>query len=168
MSDKKLIKKKSSRLPLLQRRNLRLKLTHSLSNVLLRILRDAQNRLHARKALATRRALEPGASLALTALELLLEQGLAGRREEGERRRGPDEGVKVDVGPGAERVLEAQDEEGQRGKGECELGDEVGGEVVVLLLGRGIACDGIEEKGANVSAEVYHGRVSFMKHIFQS
>lgn len=59
------------------------------------------------------------------------------------------------MGPGAERVLEAQDEEGQRGEGECELSDEVSGKVVVLLLGRGVSCDGIEEKGANVSAEVY-------------
>lgn len=141
--------------PLLHRRNSRPKLIDSLGNVPLWILGDAQNGLPAREALAARRPLEPRAGLALAALELLPEQRLAGGRKEGERRRGPDEGVKVDVGPGADRLLEAEDEEGQRREGKGKLGDEVRGEVVVLFLGRGVARDGIEEKGADVPAEVW-------------
>lgn len=144
----------SPRLPLLQRRNLRLKLVHSLGKILIRLLRNAQDGLHSGQALAANGSLQAGTSLALASLELLLEHHLSRRREEDHGGNGPCESVKVYVGPRAEGVAKAKDEEGQRREGKGKLGGKIGNKVVVLLLRSRTAGDGIEEEGADEAAEV--------------
>lgn len=142
------------RLPLLQRRNLRPKLAHSLRQILIRLLRNTQNGLLSRQTLAASGPLQAGTSLARAGLELLLQHHPSGRREKGHGGKGPDKSVKVYIGPRTEGVAEAENQERQCRKGKSELGDEVGGKIVVLLLGSRTAGDGIEEEGADVATEI--------------
>ena len=136
-------------------------LFHNLIDVALWILGDAEDWLGlSSQAIGADGAYKFGTSSALTLLELRPQPDLTRGGEEGEGAKCPEGSIKVNTGPDEDGATEGEEEEGGRGKGKCELGDEIGDEVVVFLLRRSVAADGIEEERADVSPAIWTTQVS--------
>lgn len=86
--------------------------------------------------------------------EKLLQLQLTRRREEGQGRNSPDEGVEVNARPSSERFFEGEDQERTDSKRKGKLCAEIGRDVVVTFLGGWISGQWVKEKRSNVSAEV--------------
>lgn len=129
-------------------------LLHSLIDVAFRVLGNTENGLPARQTVCADAPDESRARPALALLKSLLEGNLTGGGKEGERGKGPDNSVEPEAGPGGNGALEREDQEGGGGKGKGQLGNEIGSKVVVLLLGRRVVVDGIQEEWPNLTTEV--------------
>jgi hypothetical protein len=129
--------------------DLRLDLPQRLLDLPSGITRHAQHRL-ARRLLARRLRHERMVPL----VQALHEPGFGGRGEERHGDCDADDGVEVDARPDQEGGVQVEDYEGGRREAEGELRDEVGCEIVVAFLGRGVEAVGGEEEGADVAAEV--------------
>lgn len=87
-------------------------------------------------------------------LDLTDQIGLCGGGEEDDRGEGADDAVEIDAGPHGHGVAEAEQDEGQDGEGQCDLGGEPADNVVVPLVLRGLGAVRGEEEGSDVAAEV--------------
>jgi hypothetical protein len=91
---------------------------------------------------------------AAATLHLLDKIGLGGGGEEGNGGEGADDTVVVDVRPNGHRVTEAEKNEGQNSEGQDDLRGKPANDVVIALVGCGLAAIRGEEEGTDVAAEI--------------